>query len=249
MIVALGVAVGCGEDREVRVAVVPKEPAGAREVPPFVQMVMDGGSGGAVGATGEPMGAPMGTGEASVGDARSSRPVSAGPSIRGEWEVPAGWSAIEPAPPPAAYAFALEATPEAGDADPLVVTVTALPGTGGGLLANVNRWRRQLSLPPIGSPDELELDLIEMARAAPSGANRTNAPGAVPAIGLDMTDPDATTRTLAAVWPDPSRGATWFFKLTGPADPVAQAAEDFRRFVGSTRPLDAAPNPAPATAE
>jgi len=246
--VGLGSAMlGCGAEPEISVYEAPKEPPGAREVPPFVQMVVDGGAGLPVGPAGHPSAGLAQTntaGQPADPDDMSSQPVAAGPSIQADWQLPDGWAAITPAPPPAAFAFSL------GDpADELTATVTALPGAGGGLLPNLNRWRRQLGLPPLASPDQADLNLIDMLRAAPAANNRTQAPGAVPAVGVDLLSSDGQTRTLAAVWPDPSRNATWFFKLTGTADPVAAAAADFRQFVASTRPLDATPNPAAAPTE
>lgn len=219
------VLAGCGEETEIAVYDAPKEPPGSREISPFVQRVLDGG----------PPTVPADP------NGMARQPVAAGPAIRADWLLPDGWSSIAPAPPPSAYAFAVPGT--AASAEPLTVTVTALPGEGGGLLPNVNRWRRQLGLPPVASASEMALSLLEMTRAAPTADNPTQAPGVIQAIYVDLLADDQTTRTIAAIWPDPSRQATWFFKLTGDADAVADAAPAFQRFVASTQPTDATPDP------
>ncbi|MEM6756871.1 MAG: hypothetical protein AAF586_06860 [Planctomycetota bacterium] len=209
---------GCGEETEITAYDAPKEPSSARDVPPFVQIAIDGGSGLAA----DPMD-------------RSSQPVPAGPTVRATWVLPEGWSAIEPAPPPSAYAFAV---PIDAAAEPLTASVTALPGTGGGLMANLNRWRGQLGLPPVNQPEQQPMTLIEMSRAAPSGDNPTQAPGMVQAIFTDMVSADGDRRRIAAIWPDPTRNTTWFFTIVGDAEPVARATPAFQAFVASTLPDD-----------
>lgn len=59
-----------------------------------------------------------------------------------QWTLPEGWREQ----PGSAMRYATLVIP--GDGKPLEVTVTVLPGASGAL-ANVNRWRGQLSLPPI----------------------------------------------------------------------------------------------------
>ncbi|MEC8389890.1 MAG: hypothetical protein VXZ49_04345, partial [Planctomycetota bacterium] len=66
------------------------------------------------------------------------------------WEVPAGWSESEAGP----VQFAALAVDDS--ANPIKVTVTRLPiapdeDVDSYLLNNLNRWRRQLSLPPLDS--------------------------------------------------------------------------------------------------
>ncbi|MEM9252535.1 MAG: hypothetical protein AAGB29_09320 [Planctomycetota bacterium] len=223
---------GCGEETEITVYDAPKEPPGVRAVPPFVEVALGGGD--------------MATAGPSSNQPMSSQPVPAGPRLLAEWELPAGWSAIDPAPPPAAFAFAV---PSDASAEPLTATVTALPGTGGGLMPNLNRWRRQLGLPPISQPNEQPMTLIEMTRATPSSDNPTQAPGAIQAIFTDMVSADGDRRRLAAIWPDPTRNATWFFTIVGEAEPVAQATPAFQAFIASTRPVDAPASPSAPVGE
>lgn len=102
------------------------------------------------------------------------------------------------------------------------LAITAFPGDVGGEVANVNRWRGQIQLPP-QSPEEvgrsvqrlehngLKIAVVEMAG---SGAN--------------------ATRVLGAMVPH--EGATWFFKLTGPDALVAKEKNAFLEFVKTIKP-------------
>lgn len=102
------------------------------------------------------------------------------------------------------------------------LAITAFPGDVGGEVANVNRWRGQIQLPPL-SPDEatrsierieangLKIGVVEMAGA---GEN--------------------ATRVLGAMVPH--GGATWFFKLTGPDALVAKEKPAFMEFVRTIKP-------------
>ena len=64
-----------------------------------------------------------------------------------EWELPAGWQELPPS--------SMRAANFRVDADGTTECyLTLLPGDAGGLAANVNRWRGQMSLPP-ASADEI----------------------------------------------------------------------------------------------
>src|SRR6185295_11513521 len=58
------------------------------------------------------------------------------------WDLPAGWKETA-AKPPVTAAFAV-----AGH-DRVEASITVLPGSAGGLLANLNRWRGQMGLAPM----------------------------------------------------------------------------------------------------
>ncbi len=136
------------------------------------------------------------------------------PSKKPTWNLPSGW--IEQPPSAMRIASFTFAGAEGEKAD---ISVVSLGGTGGGDLANVNRWRGQLSLPPI---DDDSLSRVETP--IPGGGD--------PFILLDMVSEKTLaknrfkTRTLAAILKRNER--TWFFKMTG-ADPVV--AEEKQRFV------------------
>lgn len=98
------------------------------------------------------------------------------------------------------------------------MAITAFPGDVGGNLANVNRWRGQLGLQPIGEAElgpvlnhidigDLHVDVVEFAN----------------------TQSDKPQRMIGAIVP--FNGATWFFKLTGPDALVAQEKQPFMSFL------------------
>lgn len=136
---------------------------------------------------------------------------AAGPGLK--WTAPVDWQSR----PAAAMRKATYAVPgdngAAGD-----LSVTAFPGDVGGELANLNRWRGQLSLPPLAAAE------VEGAvtRLSPHGLNVTV---------VDFTGGPAGSpaRMLGAIVP--YDGATWFFKLTGPVDLVAKEKTTFLSFV------------------
>ena len=104
------------------------------------------------------------------------------------------------------------------------VNVSMSPGEGGGLLANLNRWRGQLGLGPV-----TEADLAKETQPLdlPSGkASTANIAGKDSRSGKD-------TRLLAVVIP--RSGETWFYKLMGDAQVVQQEKESFMKFVQSVK--------------
>ncbi len=67
-------------------------------------------------------------------------PVAADSGLR--WTLPQGWKEVQGGGP---MRYATLTPPVAGKLD---VSVIVLPGPAGGELANVNRWRNQIGLPP-----------------------------------------------------------------------------------------------------
>ena len=132
------------------------------------------------------------------------------------WTAPAAWSAKAPS---AMRKGSYTIRNESGDAD---LSITAFPGDTGGLLANLNRWRGQLSLPPLNQSD---------FAAATQHVDHN---------GLHMTvvdilgTGDKPQRILGAMIPH--GGATWFFKLTGPAALVAREKPAFTAFLATIKP-------------
>jgi len=113
------------------------------------------------------------------------------------------------------------------------ITVTAFPGNTGGLLANVNRWLRQASLPSIDS-SELQ-SVAQPARLGGSDAGRR--------VDLDPgTDQPQAVRILAGILPH--GGKSWFFKMTGPQSTVATQVGAFDQMLSSIS-LPASPARAP----
>ncbi len=99
------------------------------------------------------------------------------------------------------------------------LSITAFPGDVGGDLANVNRWRSQLGLPPIE------------AAGLPSALTHVDVAG----LHIDFVDlAHNDTRMLAAIVPHD--GATWFIKLTGPDALVAAERPAYIAFLNTLRP-------------
>lgn len=145
--------------------------------------------------------------------------TASGPSL--VWEVPTGWRTGPERPMRKATLL----VPDENGGPGGEIAVTAFPGDVGGNLANVNRWRQQLTLPPIG---EAEL----------GGALQHLDVGALHVDLVDITGPSkppaATQRVLGAIVP--YSGATWFFKLTGPDAVVAREKDRFVAFLRTLRP-------------
>lgn len=135
-----------------------------------------------------------------------------------QWTVPSGWKPVAASTMRLA-SFAIEgANGQTGD-----LSVVALGPQAGGLLANVNRWRGQLSLPPL---DE----------AALGGAStKVTTAGGDEAVVVDLSGQGTTAgkRVLAAVVARPDR--TWFYKLTGDDALVAAQKEPFLGFIKSVK--------------
>lgn len=108
------------------------------------------------------------------------------------------------------------------------LTITAFPGDVGGELANLNRWRSQLELPPL-PPTELDqaIDRHEHEGLKIALVDFANSKG------------DASTRILGA-W-IPFEGGTWFFKMTGPDAVVAREKQIFDDFLHTVKPSGAQP--------
>jgi hypothetical protein len=129
------------------------------------------------------------------------------------WQVPAGWTLA----PPSGSRYATFTIAGTGDAK-AELAVTHFPGDVGGDLANVNRWRQQVALPPI---DEAALaPLVTKVTAGPKTLSL-----------IDVTGPQ--TR-CAAGWT--RHGAeTWFFKFSGPDALIGAEKAKFTAFLESVR--------------
>jgi hypothetical protein len=173
----------------------------------FLATITPGASPAATVAT--PAGAPAPT--ASVPPPPDALAASAAiPNLR--WEAPAHWQAK----PATALRKGTYTLPDASGAS-AELAITAFPGAVGGELANLNRWRAQLQLPPIGE-------------AALGGAvTRLTVHGLPVAVVEFAGGPGGSQRLLGAIVPHD--GATWFFKLTGPDALVAAEKPAFLAFL------------------
>lgn len=130
-----------------------------------------------------------------------------------KWSLPKGWSEV----PGEGMRFATFKAPYTGK---LEATVVVLPGPAGSELANVNRWRGQISLGPI---DENALAAARVVVKSKAGTVNT----------YDFTsDGQPKSRLVAGLISTPD-GNSWFLKMTGDAAPVAKAKPDFTRILES----------------
>ena len=152
-------------------------------------------------------------------------PNDAGPSqIKPKWTVPPSWREV----PATEMLLAKFLLPGQGEAKG-EVTVSVLAREGGGLVANVNRWRGQLSLPEVG-----ENDVSNLVRSLDVAEGK--------AMLVDMTGRNAKTgqkaRLIAVILPQGNR--TWFYKLIGDEALAGQEKESFLKFVQTAKHPNAA---------
>jgi hypothetical protein len=139
------------------------------------------------------------------------------PDVRIRYQTPAGWT--KQATDAQGFRVASFVIVEGGHR--AEVSVTPLPGTAGGLLQNVNRWRSQVDLGP-WSEAELQKNARSLAVAGK------------PAHYVDVGPGPGSTQRILAVTAERA-GQTWFFKLMGPAELVARHKEAFESFVQSVQ--------------
>ena len=146
------------------------------------------------------------------------------------WTAPAGWKAEAPRPMRAAtYSIGLAAGDQ-GIAECIVNYFG--PGQGGGVDANLERWKGQVQ-----GPD---------GKAAPASVAKRTVRG-VPIVVVDssgaytgMGGPFAASkpvpgyRLLGAIVEAP--GGTVFFKLTGPAKTIAAQEKAFNQLLATIQP-------------
>lgn len=132
------------------------------------------------------------------------------------WTAPPHWTAK---PTGAMRKGSYAITGAEGEAD---LSITAFPGDTGGLLANINRWRGQIALPP-QSPAQLEAELQHL----------DSSPLDFDIVDIAGTVNGASTRIIGAVLARPDE--TWFFKFMGPDALVAREKAAFIAFVQTVR--------------
>ncbi|MDE2143980.1 MAG: hypothetical protein KGL74_04445 [Elusimicrobia bacterium] len=144
----------------------------------------------------------------------SAMPVA--PRARGvKWTTPPGWKEL---PGNGMRLATLEPPQKAGKIE---ATVVALPGDVGGELANVNRWRGQLALTPVG-----EAQLGDLRATVRSAAGET--------LVYDFTGAGSKKTRLLAGMIQVS-GTTWFFKLMGDEAAVEAAKPAFLKLLAGLK--------------
>jgi hypothetical protein len=131
------------------------------------------------------------------------------------WTIPAGWQEG-----PLAQFLVAKYVIVGADGAQAAVNVSSLAGDGGGLPANVNRWRGQLGLPSISEILTSSFDVT----------------GGTAQI-VDMSGTDAKTGKPARLVGIllPQNGQTWFYKLMGDENIVAQQKDALIKFVQSAK--------------
>jgi hypothetical protein len=137
-----------------------------------------------------------------------------GSSEMPKWNAPSNWEEKTPGP------MILKSFSVVGDhGAAATVTINVLGGEGGGVLANVNRWRGQLGLPPVTSED-----LPKMIQSLDTAAGK--------AMLVDLSGSDKAGQPARLIVAKVSHGGgTWFYKIMGVAPTVAQEKGKFVQFV------------------
>lgn len=148
-------------------------------------------------------------------------PASAAGSSEGKpkWEVPAGWKEI-----PGGQFLVAKFTLSGDGGAQAAVNVSMSAGDGGGLAANVNRWRGQLGQTPWTAAE-----LQQQAKEIPVATGT--------ATLIEMSGTDARTSQPAAlvgaIVSQP--GQAWFYKLMGDAKVVEAQKAAFTKFVQTAK--------------
>ena len=144
------------------------------------------------------------------------------------WTAPAAWKSEAPRPMRAAT-YSIE--PVAGDQGIAECVVNYFgPGQGGGVDANIERWRGQV-LGADGKPATAKIDK-RTTRGIP--ITLIDASGTYTGMGGPMmagSKPAAGYRLLGAIVEGP--GGSVFFKLTGPAKTIAAQQKNFEQLLAS----------------
>ncbi len=157
--------------------------------------------------------------------AMSAMPAAAAtPEAAGSiWTVPACWQSV----PPSQFLLAQYMIQTNGAQ--AEVNISQMAGEGGGLLANVNRWRRQLGLSEVTQEEDLSTMVSGLT---------------VPGAQAEMVDFNGTSsktgqpaRLIGVVLP--MNGQTWFYKLMGDPGLVAAQKDIFVTFIQSAHYPDA----------
>jgi len=148
----------------------------------------------------------------------TSQAAPANTSVNSGAPLPAGWKEV----PATEFLLAKYVIQGNGDAK-ADVSVSSLSGTGGGVVANIIRWRGQLGLPAL-SEDELskQVRTLEM-------------PGGQASV-VDMTGTDKArkaARMIGVILPGADQ--TWFYKLMGDPQIVEQQKDAFTKFIQTAK--------------
>ncbi len=161
-----------------------------------------------------------GTTVAATGAASPMSPAaSPAPAGKPTWTAPAGWQES-----PAGQFLVAKFTITGEGNTQAAVNISMSAGEGGGLVGNVNRWRKQLGLSD-QTPDEILKAVTSVE--IPGGK----------ALFVELTGTDAKSgqaaQLVGAMVPQSDR--TWFYKLMGDGKIVEAQKAAFTQFVKSVK--------------
>jgi hypothetical protein len=155
------------------------------------------------------------TGHPSIGAAMPAMAAATDNSPKPQWETPGTWKE-EPTTQMLLAKFSVSDKDARAD-----ITVSSFPGDVGGLLANVNRWRRQVNLPAFGEA-QLSSSTKNLKVQSENGTL------------VELENSDGKSPSLIGV-SLPHNGQTWFFKMIGDAKVVAREKDAFIKFVQNVK--------------
>jgi hypothetical protein len=170
------------------------------------------------------------------GDPHGGAPPDAAGPAKPEWSyvTPEGWELLPPARM-RDLGWRVAGNPLAE------CTFSALPGGAGGLVANVNRWRRQMSLEPL---DEAGFASLPKKTLLGRAALFLDMVGAYRGMGTEVLVPEARLLGLVVELP----AVTAFLKLTGPLGVVEAETARFFALADSLKPKPGGVQPEAAAA-
>lgn len=150
---------------------------------------------------------------------QTTAPASPAAEGKPQWQVPSGW--VEA---PGGQFLIAKFNIAGADNSQAAVNVSMSAGDGGGLVSNVNRWRRQLALSEL--PDA---EVLKMVTTMEGGAGKGSL---VDMVGTDART-NQKTRVLGVMVP--RGGQTWFYKLMGPEQLVEREKNNFINFLKTAK--------------
>lgn len=133
-------------------------------------------------------------------------------TAQAEWTAPSSWTAQPLSPIYKAHWKTHSIHSLTAD-----VTITAFPNTVGSLASNINRWRAQIDMNSLSDSEALQLAEHQKI-------------GGVSGFYVElMTDIPGSSSSVIATCMHANN--SWFFKLSGPSEVVAQELSTFKIFL------------------
>lgn len=145
--------------------------------------------------------------------AESTSAAAAEPTSTGEWKIPSHWKQVAAGEMQQAKFLIGDGTAKAE------VTIAIFPAQQGDLLANINRWRRQIQLEPLADA----ADVAKLTQTLDLGSGK--------ATLVEMTN-NGKGLTTAIV---NREGGTWYVKLLGDEGIVRRERDAFVKFLNNPR--------------